>query len=65
MALLRSLVHVLWMFLTVVPYAIAILVLSPFARPYTLYRIARGWLAQVMRGLTVICGPAIHFILPV
>ncbi|GAB3776268.1 lysophospholipid acyltransferase family protein [Ramlibacter monticola] len=56
MALLRSLVHVLWMFLTVVPYAIAIVVLSPFAKPYTLYRIARGWLAQVMRGLTVICG---------
>lgn len=56
MALLRSLVHVLWMFLTVVPYAIAIVVLSPFAKPYTLYRIARGWLAQVMRGLTVLCG---------
>jgi len=56
MALLRSLVHMLWMFLTVVPYAIAIVVLSPFAKPYTLYRLARGWLAQVMRGLTVICG---------
>jgi 1-acyl-sn-glycerol-3-phosphate acyltransferase len=56
MALLRSLIHVLWMFLTVVPYAIAIVVLSPFAKPYTLYRIARGWLAQVMNGARVICG---------
>lgn len=56
MALLRSLVHALWMLVTVIPYALAIVLLSPFARPYTLYRIARGWLAQVMRGLTVICG---------
>src|SRR5690349_1720207 len=56
MALLRSIVHVLWMFLTVVPYALAILVMAPFAQPYTLYRIARGWLRQVMLGCTVICG---------
>jgi 1-acyl-sn-glycerol-3-phosphate acyltransferase len=56
MALLRSLVHGLWMLLTVVPYALAILVLAPFSRPIVLYRLARGWLAQVMKGLTVICG---------
>ena len=56
MVLLRSLIHVLWMFVTVVPYATAIVVLSPFARSSTLYRLARGWLAQAMRGLTVICG---------
>jgi 1-acyl-sn-glycerol-3-phosphate acyltransferase len=56
LAFLRSLVHAVWMLLTVVPYAIAILVLAPFARPYTLYRIARAWLRQVMTSLTVICG---------
>ncbi|HET8745499.1 MAG TPA: lysophospholipid acyltransferase family protein [Ramlibacter sp.] len=56
MALLRSTIHVLWMLVTVVPYALAIVLLSPFAKPYTLYRIARGWLQQVMRGLTVFCG---------
>jgi 1-acyl-sn-glycerol-3-phosphate acyltransferase len=56
MALLRSLIHVLWMFVTVVPYGLAIVLLSPFAKPYTLYRIARGWLRQVMNGLKVICG---------
>jgi 1-acyl-sn-glycerol-3-phosphate acyltransferase len=56
MALLRSIVHLLWMLVTVIPYALAIMVLSPFARPYTLYRIARAWLRAVMWGLTVICG---------
>ena len=56
MALLRSIVHGLWMLVTVIPYALAIVLLSPFAKPYTLYRLARGWLRQVMLGLTVICG---------
>jgi len=56
MALLRSALHALWMLLTVIPYALAIVLLSPFAKPYTLYRIARGWLEQVMRGLGAICG---------
>jgi 1-acyl-sn-glycerol-3-phosphate acyltransferase len=53
---LRSVIHVLWMFVTVVPYALAILVLAPFVQPVTLYGIARGWLAQVMHGARVICG---------
>ncbi|MDE2607674.1 MAG: 1-acyl-sn-glycerol-3-phosphate acyltransferase [Burkholderiales bacterium] len=56
MAFLRSVLHALWMGVTVVPYALAILVATPFASPYTLYRIARAWLGVVMHGLTVICG---------
>jgi 1-acyl-sn-glycerol-3-phosphate acyltransferase len=56
MALLRSLIHVLWMFVTVVPYALVIVLMSPFAKPYTLYRVARAWLAQVVHGARVICG---------
>lgn len=56
LALLRSIVHGLWMLVTVVPYAIAIVGMAPFARPVTLYRIAQAWLQVVMRGLTVICG---------
>ena len=48
MVLLRSLIHVLWMFVTVVPYATAIVVLSPFAKPSTLYRLARGWPRKAM-----------------
>lgn len=56
LAFLRSIVHLAWMFLTVIPYALAIVLLAPFSQPYTLYRIARDWLRQVMVGLTVICG---------
>jgi 1-acyl-sn-glycerol-3-phosphate acyltransferase len=56
MAFLRSCVHGLWMLLTVVPYALAILALAPFASGIVLYRLARAWLRQVMIGLTVICG---------
>lgn len=56
MAFLRSVLHALWMGVTVVPYALAILVATPFATPYTLYGIARAWLSVVMHGLTVICG---------
>jgi 1-acyl-sn-glycerol-3-phosphate acyltransferase len=56
MAFLRSFVHGLWMLVTVVPYALAIVVAAPFASSLTLYRLAQGWLKQVMGGLTVICG---------
>jgi 1-acyl-sn-glycerol-3-phosphate acyltransferase len=56
LAYLRSVAHFVWMILTVVPYALAILVMAPFARPITLYRIAQAWLAQVMYGLRTICG---------
>jgi 1-acyl-sn-glycerol-3-phosphate acyltransferase len=56
MAFLRSLVHALWMLVTVVPYALAIVIAAPFAKPVTLYGLAQAWLRCVMYGLTVICG---------
>jgi 1-acyl-sn-glycerol-3-phosphate acyltransferase len=55
-SLLRSTVHSLWMLLTVVPYALAIVLLAPFAKPITLYGLAQGWLRQVMLGLWHLCG---------
>jgi 1-acyl-sn-glycerol-3-phosphate acyltransferase len=55
-AFLRSVVHMVWMIVTVIPYALAIVVLAPFAKSVTLYGIARAWLAAVMHGLRVICG---------
>jgi len=60
MAFLRSVVHALWMAITVVPYALAILFAAPFASPVTLYRIARAWLGVVLHGLRVICGVRWH-----
>ena len=56
LSLLRSLLHGVWMLVTVVPYALAILFAAPFAQPITLYRLAQGWLRCVMVGLSVICG---------
>ena len=45
MSFLRSLVHMLWMLLTVVPYALAILLSALLGRRgLPLYRIARAWL---------------------
>ena len=56
MAFLRSVLHALWMFVTVVPYALAIVIAAPFAKPITLYGIAKAWLAQVMHSLRLLCG---------
>ncbi|MBC7214321.1 MAG: 1-acyl-sn-glycerol-3-phosphate acyltransferase [Burkholderiaceae bacterium] len=50
MALLRSLLHLLWMGITVVPYTLAILLCRVLGAPKTvLYRIARAWLALSIR----------------
>lgn len=56
MAYLRSLVHALWMGVTVIPYALAIVICAPFAKPITLYGYAQTWLKHVMYGLRAICG---------
>jgi 1-acyl-sn-glycerol-3-phosphate acyltransferase len=56
MAFLRSLLHAVWMMVTVIPFALAIIVAAPFAKSVTLYRIAVGWLRTVLVGLRVLCG---------
>lgn len=53
---LRSAIHMLWMVLTVVPFACAILLARPFASKAFLYRIARTWLHHVVLSLRWICG---------
>lgn len=57
MALIRSIIHMLWMAVTVVPYTLAILLGSLFgARGTTLYRIARAWLSLCISGAQVLLG---------
>lgn len=57
MALLRSVIHALWMVLTMIPFAIVILAGAALGvRGEPLYRIARTWLRLVIEGLRVICG---------
>ena len=57
MSLIRSVLHLLWMAVTVVPYAVAILVAALFGvRGEPLYRIAAAWLGLVIQGARVILG---------
>ena len=53
---LRSLLFVLWMSVTVVPWALAVLVFSLFRRGDPLYWMCAGWLGTAIWGCKVICG---------
>jgi 1-acyl-sn-glycerol-3-phosphate acyltransferase len=56
LALLRSVLFMLWMGVTVIPYAIAVLVASLFKRGAPLYWMCVAWLRLVIGGARVICG---------
>ena len=56
MNFIRSLIHALWMLVTVIPWAILMLVESIFRRGIPLYWRAQTWLAMAMYGLRAICG---------
>jgi 1-acyl-sn-glycerol-3-phosphate acyltransferase len=53
---LRSLVFLAWMTLTVIPWAIAVLLLSLVLRPTPYYWACIGWLRVAMWGCRVLCG---------
>lgn len=56
MNLIRSIVHMLWMTLTVIPWALAVLVYSLFASSTNIYWLCAGWLRLAVSGGTVIMG---------
>jgi 1-acyl-sn-glycerol-3-phosphate acyltransferase len=56
MAFIRSALHLLWMVVTVVPFATVIVVASLWCGSVVLYRMAQTWLAWSMHGLRVLCG---------
>ena len=53
---IRSLLFVLFLFVTVVPWALTVLVVSMFARGNTVYWLCVGWLTTAIAGARVICG---------
>jgi 1-acyl-sn-glycerol-3-phosphate acyltransferase len=53
---LRSLLFLLWMAVTVIPWALAVLLVSIFVRGDRLYWMCANWLAVAMWGARVICG---------
>lgn len=56
MNVVRSVLFVLWLAVTVVPYAIAVMLLSIFVRGDRLYWFTVGWLRLATWGARVICG---------
>jgi 1-acyl-sn-glycerol-3-phosphate acyltransferase len=56
MNLIRSVLHMLWMIITVVPWAIAVLIFSLFGSSTQVYWLCAGWLRLAVTGGTVILG---------
>jgi 1-acyl-sn-glycerol-3-phosphate acyltransferase len=56
MNFLRSALHLLWMCVTVVPWALAVLVFSLFGTPTQVYWMCAGWLRLAVSGGTAILG---------
>jgi 1-acyl-sn-glycerol-3-phosphate acyltransferase len=56
MSLLRSILHMLWMLVTVVPWALFLVLVSVFVRGNTVYWIGAGWLSASVIGARYILG---------
>jgi len=56
MNLLRSIVHMLWMIFTVIPWALAVLIFSLFGSSTQVYWLCAGWLRLAVTGGTKILG---------
>ncbi len=56
MNLIRAIVHVLWMTITVIPWAIMVLVFSLFGSSTQVYWLCAGWLRLAVTGGTMILG---------
>ena len=56
MPLIRSILHMLWMALTVIPWAIFVILASVFVRSTTMYWMCAGWLRVAVHGGTLILG---------
>lgn len=56
MLLIRSILHLLWMTLTVIPWALAVLIFSLFGSSTQVYWLCAGWLRLAVNGGTFILG---------
>ena len=62
MAFLRSVLHMLWMIVTVIPWGLAVVVAAPFLSSTQVYWMCTGWLRVAVRGGNVILGIRNHVI---
>ena len=56
MSFIRSLIHALWMLVTVIPWGVIMVVSSIWKRGIPLYWMAERWLSWAIQGARVICG---------
>lgn len=56
MPLIRSVLHLLWMIITVIPWALAVLIFSLFGNSTQIYWMCAGWLRLAVTGGTMILG---------
>jgi 1-acyl-sn-glycerol-3-phosphate acyltransferase len=49
MAFIRSVLHLLWMIITVIPWGLFVVLVSPFASPTRVYWICAGWVTNAVR----------------
>ena len=56
MPLIRSILHILWMTLSVIPWATFVIIASIFVSSTTMYWMCAGWLRVAVRGGTFILG---------
>ena len=56
MAFVRSVLHMLWMAVTVVPWALAVLIAAPFLNSTQIYWMCAGWLRWAVKGGQLILG---------
>ena len=48
MNFIRSVLHMLWMIITIVPWALLVVVVAPFASQKTVYKLCAGWLTHAV-----------------
>lgn len=56
MPLIRSILHMLWMTVTVIPWALAVVIAAPFLNSTQIYRMCAGWLRLAVNSGTLILG---------
>lgn len=56
MNLIRSVLHMLWMIVTIIPWALLVVIVAPFANQKQVYRLCAGWLTNAVNSGTRILG---------
>ena len=56
MNFIRSLLHMLWMIITVIPWALLVVIVAPFASQKLVYKLCSGWLRHAVNSGQLILG---------